>query len=57
MEQPMNYDGPPLEILVRDPKQDNTADIIAQVFSNVKAKGTPKIGIFLKDKDDGDLTA
>ena len=56
MEQPMNYDGPPLEVLARDVKQDNTNELIEQVLSNVK--GSPaKVGIFLTDKEDGDFTA
>lgn len=52
----MNYEGPRLEILVRDIKQDNTAEIIEKVLSNIEAKPA-KIGVFLKDKEDGDLTS
>ena len=51
----MDYEGPQLEILVRDTKQDNTKDIIAKLMDNVK--GSHKVGIYLKDKEDGDLTA
>lgn len=54
MEQPIDYEGPALEILVRDPKQDNTGDVISKIFSYVKGS---KIGVFLRDKEDGDLTA
>lgn len=56
----MDYDGPQLEILVRDPKLDNTADVIDKLLSNVKASSegaAAKVGVFLKDKEDGDLTA
>ena len=52
----MNYDGPQLELLVRDPKQDNTAEVLDKLFSFVKVSNA-KIGIFLKDKEDGELTA
>jgi len=55
MEVPMDYKGPELEILVRDIKQDNTVEIIDKVFSVVKSKPA-KIGVFLKDQEDGDLT-
>ena len=55
MEVPMDYEGPSMEVLVRDTKQDNTAQIIEKVLSFVK--GSPaKVGIYLKDKVDGDLT-
>jgi hypothetical protein len=52
---PMDYTGPSMETVVRDPKQDNTAQVLDKVLSYVK--GSPaKIGVFLKDKIDGDLT-
>lgn len=55
METPMDYEGPQLEVLVRDTKQDNTPQIIEKVLSYVK--GSPaKVGIYLKDKIDGDMT-
>ena len=55
MEVPMDYEGPSMEVLVRDTKQDNTAQIIEKVLSFVK--GSPaKVRIYLKDKVDGDLT-
>ncbi len=52
----MDYKGPELEILVRDTKQDNTAEVIEKLFSFIKAKPA-KIGLFLKDQEDGDLTS
>lgn len=55
MEIPMNYKGPQLEILVRDPKQDNTTDVIEKLFAYIKARPA-KVGVFLKDQEDGDLT-
>lgn len=55
MQVPMDYSGPELEIILKDPKQDNKDEIIEKVFSHVK--GSPaKVGIFQKDKPDGDLT-
>ena len=51
----MNYKGPQLEILVRDIKQDNTPEVIDKLLGYVKAKPA-KIGIFLKDQDDGEIT-
>lgn len=51
----MSYKGPQLEILVRDPRQDNTADVIAKLFTYIKASPA-KVGVFLKDQEDGDLT-
>ena len=57
MEQPMDYNGPQLEILVRDTKQDNTAEIIDKLVSYIPAaSGSSKVGIFLKDQEDGELT-
>jgi len=56
METPMNYKGPELEILVRDTKQDNTPEIIEKVLSYIKVNPA-KVGVFLKDQEDGDLTA
>lgn len=35
MEAPMDYKGPGLEILVRDPKQENTAEVIEKLLSYV----------------------
>lgn len=55
MDVPMNYDGPSMEILVRDPKGENSAEVIEKLLSNVSGRNA-KIGVFLKDKDDGDLT-
>ncbi len=52
----MNYKGPELEILVRDTKQDNTPEIIEKVLSYIKVNPA-KVGVFLKDQEDGDLTA
>ena len=51
----MDYNGPQLEVIVRDTRQDNTAEVIEKVLSSVTASPA-KIGIFLKDKVDGDLT-
>jgi hypothetical protein len=48
MEVPAGYKGPSLEILVRDPKQDNTAEIIDKLLSFVRNKPS-KVGVFLKD--------
>ena len=56
MEQPMNYEGPQLEILIRDAKQDNTAEVIDKLLSNINANPA-KVGVFLKDQEDGDLTS
>ena len=53
---PGDYKGPQVEILVRDLKQDNANEVIDKVLSNVKAKPA-KIGLFLKDEEDGDFTA
>jgi len=51
----MNYKGPELEIIVRDPKQDNTAEVIEKVFGFIKSRPA-KIGVYLKDQVDSDLT-
>lgn len=51
----MDYKGPQLEILVRDIKQDNTPEVIDKLLGYVRGKPA-KIGIFLKDQEDGDLT-
>lgn len=52
----MNYEGPSMEILVRDPKGENSAEVIEKLMSFVKGGKHAEVGIFLKDKDDGDLT-
>ena len=58
MELPMDYNGPQLEILVRDPKQDNTSEIIDKLVSFIPANSGPgKVGIYLKDPEDGELTS
>lgn len=54
MEQPMDYDGPQLEIILRDSKTENTPQVIEQVLNH--ANHGRKIGIYLKDKVDGPLT-
>lgn len=51
----MDYKGPELEILVRDTKQENTAQVIEKVLSHIKAKPA-KVGLYLKDQEDGDLS-
>lgn len=51
----MEYDGPKLEIFLRDMKQDNSNELLQQMFSNVSKKPA-KIAMFLKDKVDGDIT-
>lgn len=53
----MDYDGPSIELLVRDPKGENSAEVIEKLLSFVKAGKNAKVGIFLKDKEDGELTA
>jgi len=32
MKKPEDYKGPELEIIIRDPKQDNTSEVIQQVL-------------------------
>lgn len=54
MQVPQDYDGPKLELLVRDIKQDNTSDVIGQLVSHIPSNS--KVGIFTKDATDGDLT-
>jgi hypothetical protein len=54
MEQPMDYEGPHLEIIVRDPKQDNTQQVIEKVLDNVSERAG--VCLFQKDKIDGPLT-
>lgn len=51
----MNYTGPELEILVRDVRQDNTAEVIDKLLSFIKVNPA-KVGVFLKDQEDGNLT-
>lgn len=53
---PGDYKGPQVEILVRDLKQDNTNEVIDKVLSNIKVKPA-KVGLFLKDEEDGDFTS
>lgn len=55
MELPMDYEGPQLEVLIRDTKQDNTPQIIEKLLSYIKSSPA-KVGIYLKDKVDGDMT-
>jgi len=56
MNVPKDYRGPHVEILIRDLKQDNTNEVIEKVLSNIRSRPA-KIGLFLKDQEDGDLTA
>lgn len=51
----MEYDGPKLEIFLRDMKQDNSKELLQQMFSNL-TKTPSKLGMFLKDKPDGDIS-
>ena len=55
MEVPMDYEGPKLEIHIRDTKNDNSIDLLGAMFSNIP-KSPAKIGLFQKDKVDGDIT-
>lgn len=49
----MNYDGPVIEIVLLDTKQDTTQQIKDLVSKNIEGKN---VGVFMKDKPDGALT-
>lgn len=50
----MNYEGPQLDLVVRDPKTDSAADIVQKILGQLADKA--KVGLYLKDKEDGELT-
>jgi hypothetical protein len=54
---PADYKGPKLEFVVNDPKAGTpVGEIVDQVLSHIKGQENhPKLGMFLKDKDDGEL--
>jgi nucleosome binding factor SPN SPT16 subunit len=54
MEAPVGYEGPQIEIFVRDPKTETASDISTKILAKLEAKAI--VGLFLKDKEDGDLT-
>jgi hypothetical protein len=54
MDLPMSYEGPQIEIFVRDPKTESASDIATKILA--KLESNSKVGLFLKDKEDGDLT-
>ncbi len=54
MEVPMNYEGPAIEVIVREIKVDNTPQVIDQLVSHILPKSN--VATYLKDKIDGTLT-
>jgi Xaa-Pro aminopeptidase len=54
MDKPIGYEGPLIEIFVRDPKNESASDIATKILA--KLESDAKVGLFLKDKEDGDLT-
>ena len=52
----MDYDGPQLEIVLRDPKSENTDQIVEGVLSEIPNTNKSMVAMYLKDKPDGPLT-
>jgi nucleosome binding factor SPN SPT16 subunit len=54
MQVPAGYTGAKVELVERDIKNDQTESYIARTLKQLPAMS--KVGVFLQDKDDGDLT-
>ena len=54
MEVPIDYDGPALEIVIKDTKCTNDQEVIENLLNNIDKRGS-KVCMFLKDKEDGEL--
>ena len=52
---PSGYSGPTLEIMARDVKQEPVPDFVKRVMQKIP-NTISKVGTFLKDKIDGELT-
>lgn len=52
---PQGYSGPTLEIMARDVKQEPIPDFVKRVMQTIP-NSISKVGTFLKDKIDGELT-
>jgi nucleosome binding factor SPN SPT16 subunit len=54
MNAPAGYSGAKIEIVERDIKTDQTTTFVERAIK--KLPSLKKVGIFMQDKDDGDLT-